>query len=201
MLENLFGSKTRVKLLNLFFENPDNCFYVREIVRKLKENINSVRREIINLEKIGVIAIVPWDMLNSEDEEVQKGKKEKRKYYQINKEFIVFDELRSLISKSKLLLDKTSLEKLKHIKGIKLLVLSGIFVDDRRARTDMLIVGTVKRETIKRIISRMERSFDHPLRYSIMTQREYNYRNGMTDRFLFEVMEGKKIVIVDKINQ
>ena len=54
-VEKLFGSKTRAKLLRLFFENPGKSFYVREMTRVIEEQINSVRRELLNLESIGII--------------------------------------------------------------------------------------------------------------------------------------------------
>src|SRR5215217_1245610 len=55
MIEQLFGSKTRVKLLQLFYGNPNRSFYVREITRTIDEQINSVRRELANLLSIGII--------------------------------------------------------------------------------------------------------------------------------------------------
>ena len=55
MIDSLFGSKTRVKLLGLFMNNPDRSFYVREITRNIDEQINSVRRELANLIKVGVV--------------------------------------------------------------------------------------------------------------------------------------------------
>src|SRR5437868_4038335 len=55
VIEQLFGSKTRVKLLQLFYSNPNRAFYVREITRKIEEQINSVRRELSNLLSIGII--------------------------------------------------------------------------------------------------------------------------------------------------
>src|SRR3954453_10637165 len=55
MIEQLFGSKTRVKLLQLFYSNPNRSFYVREITRKIDEQINSVRRELANLLSLGII--------------------------------------------------------------------------------------------------------------------------------------------------
>ena len=60
-LEKLFGSKSRAKLLNLFFGNSDKSFYVREITRVIEEQINSVRRELLNLESIGVIKNETYD--------------------------------------------------------------------------------------------------------------------------------------------
>ena len=59
--EKLFGSKTRAKLLRLFFENPEKSFYVREMTRVIDEQINSVRRELLNLESIGIIKNETFD--------------------------------------------------------------------------------------------------------------------------------------------
>lgn len=198
MLENLFGSKTRVKLLNLFFDNPDSCFYIRGISRDLRENINSIRREIINLENMEIIKSVPLETLDLPEDELAKETQEKRKYYQVNKDHIIYQELLNLIMRARVLADKALLEKIKAEKGIKLLVLSGIFVGNPRARADILIMGSVDKNKIKRLMSSMERDFEYPLRYSIMSQREFDYRNSMTDKFLFEIMESKKIVVVDK---
>src|SRR3954466_12220845 len=72
MIEQLFGSKTRVKLLQLFYSNPNRSFYVREITRKIDEQINSVRRELANLLSIGIIAS---DTTNN------------RLYYEVNQEY------------------------------------------------------------------------------------------------------------------
>ena len=58
MLEHIFGSKTRVNLLSTFYNNPDKQFFVRELTRIVKGQINSIRRELTNLKKIGLIEIV-----------------------------------------------------------------------------------------------------------------------------------------------
>ena len=59
--EKLFGSKTRAKLLQLFFESPEKSFYVREMARVIDEQINSVRRELLNLESIDIIKKETFD--------------------------------------------------------------------------------------------------------------------------------------------
>nr|QNO52415.1 hypothetical protein IAKEDICC_00037 [Methanosarcinales archaeon ANME-1 ERB6] len=55
MLQKLFTSKTRVKLLTLFMMNPKREMYVREIARNTEENLNTIRRELANLEGIGLL--------------------------------------------------------------------------------------------------------------------------------------------------
>src|SRR5690606_16132906 len=81
MIERLFGSKTRVKLLQLFYSNPNRAFYVRELTRKIDEQINSVRRELANLLSIGIIAS---DTTNN------------RLYYEVNQSFEFYQPLRAI---------------------------------------------------------------------------------------------------------
>ena len=60
-LEKLFGSKTRAKLLSLFFSNQNKSYYVREISRVIEEQINSVRRELTNLSSLGLVKIENYE--------------------------------------------------------------------------------------------------------------------------------------------
>src|SRR5207237_7512925 len=85
MIEQLFGSKTRVKLLQLFFSNPNRAFYVREITRKIDEQINSVRRELANLLSIGIIGS---DSQNN------------RLYYEVNQDYEYYQPLSMIFGTS-----------------------------------------------------------------------------------------------------
>lgn len=55
MLERLFTSKTRVKILTLFILNPNRELHIREVARLIQENTNAVRRELNNLEQTGLL--------------------------------------------------------------------------------------------------------------------------------------------------
>src|ERR1700754_820790 len=81
MVEQLFGSKTRVKLLQLFYSNPNRPFYVREITRKIDEQINSVRRELSNLLNIGIIV--------SENTE-------NKLFYEVNQKYEFYEPLQQI---------------------------------------------------------------------------------------------------------
>ena len=130
MLENLFGSRARTNLLKLFLLNQEE-FFVREIARETGEKLNSVRRELQNLEKLGLIQVVEKKVeLN---EAGTKKKIEKRKFYKVNQNFVLYDDLRSLFLKSKLLIERTLAQKLTELGKVKLLVLSGFFVDDKES--------------------------------------------------------------------
>src|ERR1700757_4305218 len=82
MVEQLFGSKTRVKLLQLFYSNPNRSFFVREITRKIDEQINSVRRELSNLLSIGIITS---DNTNN------------KLYYEVNQKFEYYEPLQQIL--------------------------------------------------------------------------------------------------------
>lgn len=186
MLEHLFSSRTRVKLLRLFLVSEDKSYFIREISRKLKEHINSVRRELNNLERIGLIK--------------SYGQKQK-KYYKINPNFLLYPELKSLIFKAQVLLEQNFIKKVQRMGRIKLLVLTGFFAGLSGTITDVLIVGSVNRDKIRRLIKDFQKNFDHEIHYTIMSKKEFDYRNNLTDRFLFQILENKKIVVVDKIEE
>ncbi|MBD3251123.1 transcriptional regulator, partial [Candidatus Uhrbacteria bacterium] len=99
MLEHLFGSRTRVKLISLFLSQPDEPIFVREVTRRIDTQINAVRRELANLMQFGLIT-------EAEDEggdEKRPGLK--RKYYQLNAVFPLLPEVRSLMTKAQLLVE------------------------------------------------------------------------------------------------
>src|SRR3989338_4615707 len=127
MLEKLFGSKARVKILKLFLIHPHEKFYIRQLSRNLKLQLNSVRRELENLEKFGILTS---DLKNEEgkDEKEAAGCQEK-KYFRANSHFVLFDEIKALIVKAQILYEMDFVCNLNSICKVKLLVLTGIFVN------------------------------------------------------------------------
>ncbi len=186
MLEQLFSSRTREKLLNLFLFNQDKRFFVREITRIIGERLNSVRRELANLEKFQLVV--------SEEED-------RRKYYSLNMDFILLPEMTSLFIKARLLWENKILESTKKYDGIRYLSLVGFFVDDDEAKTDIVIVGRINKTNLASFIREIEKITNQPLRYTHFTTKEYNYRNSMTDRFLYDLLERKSIVLINKLNK
>lgn len=186
MLEKLFGSRTRVKLLRLFLNDSSAQFFVREISRAIDEQINSVRRELQNLEEIG--------LLGNEE-------RDKKKYYFVNEDFILFNELRSLILKSRLTLEKGFIKSIQNIGPIAYFALTGYFVNDPDAKVDMFLVGNVGRGKLDKLLNQFKSSFGHQLRYTIMTMEEYNYRKDITDKFLYEIINSKKLVVINKMDK
>ena len=185
MLEQLFGSKTRTKLLRLFFMKKEGKFYVREITRLIDERINSVRRELENLKSFGLI----------KDEEVNN-----KRFYFLDENFILFKELKDLMIKSRFFVEKEYTKKFKKLSNIKYIVLTGYFVGlKEKTLTDILIIGNVSRLKVESIINAMSKEFLDDVNYTIMDLKEFNYRKNMADKFLYNILKNKKIVVVDKM--
>lgn len=203
MLEHLFGSKTRVKLLRVFLNNPEKPYFVRELSRQLKSQINSVRRELQNLEKIGII-----ELANSEEKipvkrkfARKKRKAQQKKFFKANRRFILYEDLKGLLMKGEVLLEKKFIQKLTALGNIGYLTLSGIFVGRDDAPTDILIVGRVNRSGLRRLIRSFEKEIDREVRFTIFPQSEFEYRRNITDKFIYDVLDNKKIVLIDKLSK
>lgn len=191
MIEQLFGSKTRVKLLQLFFSNPNRSFYVREITRKIDEQINSVRRELANLLSIGILAS---DTNNN------------RLYYEVNQKYEYYKQLAAIFSGGRIgKIDKASTEKdgssevtLKGLGNVELALYTGQFTRDESSGIDLLIVGDINQTKLGKFISELEAKESKEIRYTVLTNDEFRYRQQVKDRFLSNVLASKKQILVDK---
>ena len=196
MIDALFGSKTRVKLLNLFFNNPGKSFYVREITRIVDEQVNSVRRELSNMQNVGV---------------VKSMTKERKLYYGVNQRYKYYIPLRAIFANveidSSSISEDTSIDlvdlwrgKMKDIrKYIKIFVISGVLVDGSSS-TDMLLVGDNTTGKISKWAASIEKQEGRDLNYSILSLEEFYYRLSVRDKFLSGIIEQKNRVIIDSDN-
>jgi len=191
MLAKLFGSMARVKILKLFLLNSDSSYYIRQVSRHLNLQLNAVRRELENLETIGLLS-----SHQGSDDEMDGGRTD-RKFYQANKDFILFNEVRELIIKAQILCEKEFTEKLRKLGPIKLLILSGLFLNDKQAPVDMLIVGEFSKDRVAKLVRELEAELVNEVNYAVLTEEEFRYRQQVTDVFLYSVLESKKIIVID----
>ena len=193
MIDQLFGSKTRVKLLQLFYSNPNRSFYVREITRKIDEQINSVRRELANLLTIGII--------------VSRNDNNKL-FYEVNKKFEYNRALSEIFSKAPSLksseLDSEGLVIIdqgnifKGVGNVELAFYTGQFTNDEISGIDLMIVGDVNKNKLDKFILELESQENKEIRYVVMDLEEYKYRNQVKDKFISDIKSAKKQVLVDK---
>ena len=196
MIEQLFGSKTRVKLLQLFCSNPNRSFYVREITRKIDEQINSVRRELANLLSIGIISS---ETTNN------------RLYYEVNQTYTHYDALRSIFGQSdggvtpaptlktkRPAVTSPEVDRIKALGNVEIALYTGQFTRDDSSGIDALIVGDVNQHALQKFMAELETQEGKEIRYTLMPSQEFNYRRQIKDRFITTVLTAKKQVLIDK---
>lgn len=192
MVEQLFGSKTRVKLLQLFFSNPNRSFYVREITRKIDEQINSVRRELANLLSIGIIS---------------SDNNNNRLYYEVNQKYEHYRALSSIFGKGavKAVVGQDVIESdsddtamLKKTGNIDIAIFTGQFTRDESSGVDLLVVGDVNQAKLNKFVSELEAKEGKEIRFVVMTPSDFDYREQVKDRFLTSLNSAKKQILIDK---
>ena len=176
VLKALFSSQTRVKLLSTFLLHPEQEYFIRELTRLLSEQINSIRRELENLRRIGL---------------VKARHRNRKKYYRIDTEFLLFPELRNLFAK--LVQDESPLvTSMKSLPGIKLVLLAGSFCGTD-SKVDLLLVGEVKREVVEALLAQDPA---HKLaKYSIFSEADFLYRVSLKDRFVLEILNDPRHIL------
>lgn len=186
MLEQLFGSRTRVKVLALLLNNSTRAYFVREITRKVEEQINSVRRELANLKAVGLVT-----------SHAKNGKV----YFQANTKSEIFPELKKIFGKvaREAAAEIQIGERLKTVGSVSFAALLGYFVQDAGSAVDLFIVGTVDKAKMKPLIKELSEEVGHEINYTVMSAEEYQERRVLFDRFLTEIMSSPKIVVVDYI--
>lgn len=217
MVDQLFGSKTRVKLLKFFFANQDEEFFVRELTRLLDEQINSIRRELINLADAGVVKSID---------------KENKVYYRLNKEGDLYEGLDKILSpkveatsedakgvtagkvvggtpgseKKGIVVKDAKLKLVKDelgvLEGMKLLSVSGTLLKNAPKGVDLVAVGDLKEKDevkFKEIISTIETKLNKPLNFVLFTEEDYKYRLKINDRFMISFLQGKHEVLLDDL--
>lgn len=185
ILEALFGSRAKARLLRFFLLNPDNEYSVSEVIQKNMLSSSQARKEINGLKKIKLI--------------LERSKKNVR-YFRLNKEFHFYSELKSLISKSNVYPQCKSLGKIKSVGEVKLALISGIFLNHPKSKVDMvLVINNPSRSRLKNVMGNLEAEVGREISFMLMNGDEFKYRLDMLDRFLIDFLEGPYNEIVNKI--
>ena len=203
LLEKLFESVSKVRILRLFMQNPEYNFIFSELVKRTNLNSGTVKKELkkllnIDLIKTKIVRIKP-EQVSSKDKKSIRAKK--IKIYYINPSFELLKELHDLIIKSSIT-SKTKLsQRLKKLGRIKLAIISGILINRDDSRADLLVVGdNIKKGALDSFLHQTESELGKHLQYTIMDTKEFKYRLDMYDRFLRDVLEGPHEKLINRSN-
>lgn len=185
LFEALFGSRARARLIRFFAMNPDAEFPLSDIVERTLLSRGNVQSEVRRLAKIKFIH--------------EKSRK-RRRYYMMNTAFPFSLELKSLVSKLNVNAQSHVFKKLKIIGEVKLILISGLFLNYPKAKVDMiLVVNNVNRSKLKRAIHHLEAEVGKEIRFALMNAEELHYRLNMLDRFFIEFLEGPYEEVVNRV--
>ena len=194
MIDALFGSKTRVKLLHLFLNNPGKAFYVREITRLIDEQINSVRRELANMLEVGIITS------DSADNKL---------FYEINQRYEFYVPFRAIFAAQKVAsvtpasqkADGATWEKqIVALSGLRVALIAGVLVDGSASPVDLLLDGTLADKKVSSLIAAIENAEGRDLSYSVLSYDEFYYRLSVRDKFINDIIANKHRVLTDTDN-
>lgn len=183
MLADLLISKVRVKVLELFLASPGETYHVRDIVRRVDEEINAVRRELSRLEKVGLLAS-EW--------------RANRRYYFVKRDFIFYPELLSIINKTvglggHIIQNRAKLGKIRYA------MISGSFVRGKPYTpndVDLFIVGTIVMPELSTIVREEEARRSREINFTPMTEEEFNFRKNRRDPFVLGILSKPRVMLI-----
>ena len=182
MLSDLITSQSRIKLLSVLLSDPTEMFHVRELVRRTGDEINAVRRELLFLEKKGILAREP---------------RANRVYYSLSKSYPFYFDLLRIGTKIVGLGDAILKNKVK-IGRIKYAMFSGKFarrMEKKPTDLDFIIVGTIVLPELAILIRDEEKRLGREINYTVMTEEEFAFRKKKRDPFILSVLSGSRVML------
>lgn len=185
LFDSLFGSKARSRLIRFFLLNPGTEFAAAEVSAKTLVSGSEVSRELNRLAKMKLVT-----------EHIRKGKK----CFSVNENFPFYTELKSLVSKLNVHAQSQVFRKLKVVGEVKLILISGLFLNYPKSKVDMiLVVNNVNRTKLKHAIAHLEAEVGKEIRFVLMNMEELHYRLNMLDRFFIEFLEAPYEEVSNKV--
>jgi len=181
MLKSLFSSSIRADALSLLLNSPDEQFYIREIAELLRKNPSGVKRELDNLEKMGI---------------VMSEKVANLKYFRAKKDSPLFSELKNLITKSLGL--PGALKAVLRASGAKTAFLYGPYAEGDDVNTvDLFVIGALS--SLTKELKDIERRFDRKINCALIDEDEYKKKKKKGDANLKRLLSGKRIALIGRL--
>ncbi|NLE07295.1 MAG: hypothetical protein GX627_01635 [Parcubacteria group bacterium] len=201
ILEKLFGSAAKVKIIKLFLFNPDDAFDVAQTAERSKVSIGVARKEISDLEKIGFLKPKTYT------KEIKKQKnrtivlsRKRVNGWTLDRKFPYVEDITSFLSNINPFKHKDIIDKISRAGKIKLLIIAGVFIKDPDSRIDLLVVGDeLKNTQLDNIIKIIESEIGKEIRYAVFETKEFNYRLSMFDKLIRDLLDYPHEKIINKL--
>jgi len=182
-ISKIFKSKTRKELFRLYFTNPDQEYYLRELERILRTPVSMVRKELTRLEEDGLFL---------------SKKRGNLTYYFLNRSYPLFDELRSIVFKT-IGIQGSLKEILGRMKGVETAFVYGSFAKHEetvRSDIDLFIIGKIDEDRLLREINKLEKGLKREINYSIFQRDEFKHKTKERDPFITDLLKNPKIFLI-----
>lgn len=203
VLGKLFGSESKVRIMRLFLFNPDTPFDAESVAERARVSYAIARAELQTLRQMRLIKRKQFARRI-----VRRGRKKNRfarKTKTVNG-FVLNPSFRYLGELQRLLLDTTLLKgdeltrKLGAAGRLKLLITSGIFIQDPESRVDVFLVGDrLRLGALEHAMRRLEAEIGKELKYAAFETAEFNYRLGMYDKLVRDILDYPHTVVLDRL--
>ena len=187
ILEKLFNSRNQAKVMKFLINNPEEKFQVSELAKKIKAGRPIIQKELNKLQKIKFVSSIL--------------KKRKKRYF-LNQKFVLYPEIKRMFLKVEPPENSQLLKQIKRISGVKLAVLGGIFVGNKKNQADIMVVGEkMNLRKLKTFFDNLEAEIGREINYTLMNVQEFFYRQDMCDKFLTDFFEKPHKILIDKLKR
>lgn len=178
---HIFGGDAKVKIMRLFIFNPNLTFTQAEVSQRAKERTNIARRELNTLSKAGMI-------------------RKRGKSYGLNPNYVYRSAIENFLVDATPLTDKEIVKRLSKVGSMKLILLSGVFLHDKDARVDILVVGDhIKQGMLETAMSYIESQLGKEIRFAAFETADFQYRLGIYDKLIRDILDYSHRKILNKL--
>lgn len=180
-LSKIFWSKSRAKLLEKFFldyyAGKNEGFHMRGLARDLDEQINSIKRELDNLEDLWIL----------------KSKTElRKKIFNINTKFYLISEFQDIFLKSYDPLDVVKWYfKTQHLLEVVIVnqSIKNKLFEEWKAILDIFMIGEIDREDFSDFLQWI--FFDKKIKFAIISTEDFFNRLSYWDKLIHNILREK----------
>ena len=184
MLDKLFGSRLRAKAIGWLVTHPDERYFVRQLTTILGEDSTNLSRELAKLERMGILTCR------------EEGR---QKYYQVNQESPVFNELRGLAVKTFAVADVLRAAMAPLSDRIRAAFIYGSFAEgheDAQSDIDIAIIGDLSLARVSEVLTGAEEKLGREVNVTVYPPAEFQSKIKDGHHFANSILRGKKIYLI-----
>jgi len=216
ILEKIFGSAAKVKIMRLFLFSPGEMFDIALVAKRTKSSPKTAAQEIKQLEEISLLKSrifskevwVTKKIRSKSRRGPNKGKVQLKKNkvmarvrgWTLNESFPYLKSLQGLLIHVSAFQPKELIKKVNRMGKIKLLLVAGVFTQNPDSRLDLLVVGdNIKKSAVETAAKNIEADLGRQITYSVFETADFKYRLGMFDKLIRDVLDFPHQKLIDKI--